>query len=1547
MLTLTSEQKRLFEQLSIDREQNAKVLEKRSMRGIKLRVIEKYSESAHFIYELLQNADDAKATRVRFLLNHSGLIFAHNGTIHFSLTDPASEESDTHHQQLGHINAITSIGNSNKYAAQIGKFGVGFKAIFQYTNTPEIYDPPFCFKIERFIVPILLNHDHPERAVDETLFYFPFDNPEHPPQKAFIAIVEKLKHLRNPLLFLRYLDEMTWFAENQAQGCYTKKIMASWLENKMQKIMTQHLLNQKAVTTDFLVFSRPLKSLSEQKAVYLVKIAYLMQTGFPPISYQQTFPAYCFFATKESTGLRFIVQAPFLLTDNREGLKQDEPWNQKLIEAIAQLTAETLPLIKAKDWLTDAFFNVLPIHEADFPNAHPFRIVYDKVLETLQSDQALLPTQENKGVNRQQAYLAENPDVLNLFNSAQLSELMNQPHAHWVFPKTTAHHKILWEYVKTHLVNQEVTQDKILKRITKTFIQNQTDRWLMQFYSYLLDKPRYLKHKKEILRTKPILRLCDQQIVSAYNRAGKIQVYLPIENQSDYPTVKPCFVKHEKSKQFLHALGLEKPQEYEEIQYYILPRYQKNEDIEPGLMLRDFRKLVRYFLNCPWQKKTEYVNQLKTLPFCRAVFQKNKVRVLPTLIYFNTTVLKQYFSDEQEIYFLDNTFYQACRDEFTQDTLNTFFKELGIENKPRRIKIQANLSWQDREAIHQGQCTYDYYHFSRYTYDYDLEGLNAFLKHQSLENSKILWQFLLKLIEAHLGEEIFKGQYHWFYRREQYHYFEAQFLITLRETAWLYKPNGFCVKPAEIILSELAMHYETESYAASILIEKLKIQSETFSDLNEAQNYHYALGNELFKLAAASGIEAATVFRKMKQFLTQTEKKTIVRKAEIKENESNDQAIELFNEDSLPSLKIDTLKRKRTQLENQLAQQIQELTDIEALQSRLFETKRYDFEWFNTLLELEYLLNYENKNLGKKMRLQFAQVQKDGASEKIIILKNPTRYIPQLIEDIADLSLQLHFGSETKQVLIEVVNVKAFTLHARLKSISEIESLELNQVEQAIIEIKNPTFILEKLKAAFRQLPCHDEKNLQHHLPKNIEFIFGPPGTGKTTYLAKQKVLPLLNEGKKKKILVLTPTNKVADVFVKKMMAEIAYHPLYQSLQNQLIRFGVTGENEIDNAGLLKDKTFDMSDLTRCVLVTTIARFLYDGFSNCLLKAYHWDVIVFDEASMIMLAEIIYVLYQQNSSCHFIVSGDPFQIQPIVIAEAWKTENIYTLVGLQDFGSPETVPHDFPITQLTTQYRSIPPLGELVSQFSYEGILKHQRQLTTQKRLKIEGLHLSAITVIKFPVNVYDRLYKSQRLEGSGPYHIYSAIFTVELAHYLFEQIKKNQQDSWKIGIVCPYVAQATLVEKIMRAQQTMSQPQVQITTGTVHSFQGDEFDLILSLLNPPPQISPNIFLNNHNILNVAISRAKDYLILIMPEEEIEALKKLERLLKRDEIHSHVQEYTSAEIEQILFNQSNYITDNSFISTHQKINVYGKAEKKYEIRCEENAVDIQLQIPTA
>ena len=53
-------------------------------------------------------------------------------------------------------------------------------------------------------------------------------------------------------------------------------------------------------------------------------------------------------------------------------------------------------------------------------------------------------------------------------------------------------------------------------------------------------------------------------------------------------------------------------------------------------------------------------------------------------------------------------------------------------------------------------------------------------------------------------------------------------------------------------------------------------------------------------------------------------------------------------------------------------------------------------------------------------------------------------------------------------------------------------------------------------------------------------------------------------------------------------------------------------------------------------------------------------------------------------------------------------------------------------------------------------------------------------------------------------------------------------------------------------------------------------------------------------------------------------------------------EYDAHFMEQLIFGSSTYLEDNSFSTGHQSVNVYGLPEQIYEIRSEEDAIDIQI-----
>ena len=57
---------------------------------------------------------------------------------------------------------------------------------------------------------------------------------------------------------------------------------------------------------------------------------------------------------------------------------------------------------------------------------------------------------------------------------------------------------------------------------------------------------------------------------------------------------------------------------------------------------------------------------------------------------------------------------------------------------------------------------------------------------------------------------------------------------------------------------------------------------------------------------------------------------------------------------------------------------------------------------------------------------------------------------------------------------------------------------------------------------------------------------------------------------------------------------------------------------------------------------------------------------------------------------------------------------------------------------------------------------------------------------------------------------------------------------------------------------------------------------------------------------------------------------------------SNYQQYDSHSLEKLLFGTETYLEDNSFATGHQLVNVYGEPQKRYEIRSEENAIDVQV-----
>lgn len=661
-----------------------------------------------------------------------------------------------------------------------------------------------------------------------------------------------------------------------------------------------------------------------------------------------------------------------------------------------------------------------------------------------------------------------------------------------------------------------------------------------------------------------------------------------------------------------------------------------------------------------------------------------------------------------------------------------------------------------------------------------IDGCAEILKNIDAGKSFLLWKILVAVNERVRLENL-KGSRNYFYRKGRTETYTPECVRRLKNSSWLVDRAKNLKKPADMTVSDMANDYDAGSDSAKQVIDFLGIPTGRFTAEEQRQI-------DIGKKVEAAGITKEELQKYIDDRKNpppppnppepQPTKKVSSKKISpptTTESTTPPPADEESDADELAPATVDYRKKleraqkKRDDEQNQIAR-------LEELQQKVLSAEKYSFVWLKSLLELEILNSREKNSNSKEISISFGRVEFDAGTRRTLILEQPRSYIPQFMEELENISLVLHTAARATTVEIEVAAVRNYTLRVKLKDNYKLDEMNLDEVVEATISAKNPVFLLEELQEQINALNFADDYNLRDNLCANIEFVFGPPGTGKTYTLAK-KIIGLMSERGDKKILVLTPTNKAADVLVKKIM-ELDDAKAYK---DWLLRFGTTKDDDVEKSGVFKDKTFDISAARRNVTATTIVRFPYDFFmtegKRIFLREIHWDYIIIDEASMIMLAQILLPLYKKTPR-KFIVAGDPFQIPPVTAIDLWKDENIYTLVGLKSFVAPQTFPHDYRVECLTTQYRNVPAVGEIFSRFAYDGILKHNRAAETQRPLHIDDwLDVESLNIIKFPVKKYESIYRSRRLNGTSSYQIYSALFTFEFVKELSRKLEKNNPD--------------------------------------------------------------------------------------------------------------------------------------------------------------------------
>lgn len=1621
---MTAKEEKLFEALHNSRLIDIQTFQKRQYKGVWAGIIDKYPESAHFIYELLQNADDAEATEVNIILTKTSLIFKHNGKIRFSITD----ENDTSIKP-GHINSITSIGDSTKAESngnKIGKFGVGFKSVFQYTDVPNIYDDNFWFKIENYIVPTLLNSDFKGRKKGETVFYFPFKDSS----RSYTDILNRLQNLKNPILFLSNLKKIIWIdrAKNHDKHYYTKEEI---YRKKYGSILFTLLLLKSESDEKYLFhFSQDIEISGE--GVHEIKVGYFFDNKSQKLITNTKENIYCFFPTKETFNTCYISHAPFKLVDSRQNIKTRDSLNKSLVGLLTELAADAIPIIidygknvLNKNLIDSNIWEIIPVHMIDMYGYYYNNIEevdYDEdddegydnditdsnrllnIFVKSIANQKILLSKDGQYISCKEALTATPISLLNLLNRTQIKQLWGSSFQFLdkeVITQIT-HITYCQYFVRRYFNFRNITSEELAKAITPDFMSKQHVKWVLRLYSFLMNDAIKLwktgNGTNLPFRNAPIILTSDNEWVSPYVN-GKLNVFYPTAGiNNKYKFVANSYISQEDARKFFNELGIKEPDKSDYIKNIILPKFSKG-GIPHTELDEDFLIVYQYMDSASKIDRNELLELLKGE---YEIVNRNNHLVSPQNVIIDSKDLIRFYGKDYEDLLMSSVYKKSIR-AIGRESFNSFLEELGVKNSLSVKEVTGygmyRLNQYQQDEI--GEIPYNTDHNSS---DYILVGFESIKKFDQVL-SQLIWDFLI----THLSKitEWEKGTYRWKYYSWSRRKFTSSFILQLKEKKWMYDSDGKLCTTSELPLEKFNHNlYDYNQKICDLLgiekkeksieelggtekqqkrhdigkfceenditmdmLEKLIREKQAQEDAASKEDQNWSRSSNSSKYDNSNNNTQSRKTSKYSSTYQDIDEDDNTAKSSLKDklaeewehrkkgkvkvphtssksgssSEPFDPSLKdkQFQEDDSEGMRFDSFSDEKESFTSTISQGNNGLNEAkikyekEQRKSDIIDlmngTEKYSFLWFKYLGEL--LFGEKAKSSKREIEINFKNC-KLGDDNRVLVLSNSNMVIPKWIEYSDKFEVILHKNGESLKIGTSIMFIGETDIQLQLNNLSDKIIKWCNNCNTVTVKAVATQSIFNSLLTRFLQLDFEDEYDMNENLPENIEFIYGPPGTGKTTTLVNrvEKILEDSKDGVK--ILILTPTNKAADVIARKMIN-------LPNCYDALSRFGATEDSVLIEEGVLRDReSLSLDDLPKNVIVTTAARYAYDGLAldndTCFCDM-DWDYVIIDEASMLDILTIVFILHNSRNS-EFIISGDPKQIQPTSDIGI-NPENIYDMVNLHGFRDAISNYDRYKVTALMTQYRSVPVIGDLVSRFAYDGLLKSHENRTKQKPLILDGMPIKNINYLGFPVRQMDSLFELSSIAGSST-HLYSAIFTYNFARYIAEQCASHFPDqNYTIGIVCPYRKQADIVQQLIDGREINSS-NCTIQSGTVHSFQGDECDIMILLMNPPAIMTSNSHILNENIINVGISRARDYLFIVTSDTQDQ------KFVTRNKLGilstgNHII-YKCLNLENILFGKSNYIYDNTDVRCHLPVNVYSRGLSEYHVRISDDAIDIQI-----
>ena len=744
--------------------------------GIYKLLTELYPDNAHFIYELLQNAEDTNATEVAFDLSDEELKFSHNGRS-FNKED---------------IIGITSIGQGTKAddINKIGKFGVGFKAVFSYTSSPKIFSGDYKFEINDLVVPLEI--DFKENLLEKTVMIFPFNNPDKQKEKAYDEIKKGLSKLHdNTLLFLNSIKKIKYNYGNVSNTIERENV------DDVRVIISNEVQNSIEIWLRFKKYLPDSKKLFVSVAYKISKDIKTKKEVVLPINGAVSifFPA-----EKETSNLKFHIHAPFASTVARDSIKNLKE-NNELRDLIAVLSCESLEYIKNNNLLNFNFLKCLPIPEDNIPTF--YKPIQDYLVDAF-NNQDYTITEEGSFVPANKCYRSSK-NIKEVIDSDMLKVLEDLPKLSSIFyvknpfQRNSREDKFLQNLGIRSLSGESLVnrladlgvdfcyswnlnpKDNYSEKELKSILENKSNEWVKDLYDLLFNFSS--KNDIDISDLAYLIKLDD----NTFNY--KLQKCF-FTNESDDVNAnyvhndvyeQDSKVKNQKSKLFLEVLGVKEVELKEKIELILEEFYgdesssgvnEKNHLTHWELFIQYYRQkkdtvlFKRYAIL--WSNKDEFLAHDKIL--IDSPFLATNLRLIDGKI---------------EGYHLLNELYSKLS---SKEDFVSILKILKINTSIPISEKSANTHQNFSKKLYDSGPT-SYYTISE---DYEIIDLDQLLIEYSVPINRLIWNTMKKANKKVLTAN---------YRRVSTSILNTEpstLVYDLMEDAWVPDKKGKLHKPCDI-----------------------------------------------------------------------------------------------------------------------------------------------------------------------------------------------------------------------------------------------------------------------------------------------------------------------------------------------------------------------------------------------------------------------------------------------------------------------------------------------------------------------------------------------------------------------------------------------------------------------------------------------------------------------------------------------------------------------------------------------------------------------------